>query len=130
MATRSQDAVVRAAEAALRSNGGRVVLLSIPAPAASGADAEQLGLATPQFQDLPLYPAAFRKNQSTSKLLVSASAIAEIVGSRAFNSAEVLFETAPGVVLDDVLYTITGSVAYQSEGKPYCYCLALRAPVR
>ena len=39
MATRSQDAVVRAAEAALRSNGGRVVLLRIPAPAASGAPA-------------------------------------------------------------------------------------------
>jgi hypothetical protein len=130
MGTQSKDAVVRAAEAALRSNGGRVVLLRMPALAASGADAEQLGLATPQFQDLPLYPAAFRKNVSTSKLLVSASAIAEIIGSRAYNSAEVFFETAAGVVVDDVLYTITGSIPYQAEGEPYCYCLALRAPVR
>jgi hypothetical protein len=130
MATRSRDAVTRAAEAALRNNGGRAVLLRMPAPAASGADAEQLGLATPQFQDLPLYPAAFRKNVSISRLLVSASAVASLIGSRAFNSAEVLFETAVGVVVDDVLYTIAGSVAYQSEGQPYCYCLALRAPVR
>jgi hypothetical protein len=130
MATRSHDAVVRAAEAALRSNGGRAVLLRMPAPAASGADAEQLGLATPQFQDLPLYPAAFRKNLSISKLLVSASAVTSLIGSRAFNSAEVLFETAAGVVVDDVLYAITGSVTYQAEGQPYCYCLALCAPVR
>jgi hypothetical protein len=130
MATRSKDAVVRAAEAALRSNGGRAVLLRMPAPAVAGADAEQLGLATPQFQDLPLYPAAFRKNASSSKLLVSASAVASLIGARAFNSAEVLFETAVGVVVDDVLYTITGSVTYQADGKPYCYCLALRAPVR
>ncbi len=130
MATRSQDAVVTSSRSRAAQQRWPRVLLRIPAPAASGADAEQLGLATPQFQDLPLYPAAFRKNQSTSKLLVSASAVAEIIGSRAFNSAEVLFETAAGVVVDDVLYTITGSVAYQSEGKPYCYCLALRAPVR
>ena len=130
MGNRCKDAVVRAAEAALRSNSGRAVLLRMPAPAASGTDAEQLGLTTPQFQDLPLYPATFRKNLSTSKLLVSASAVASLIGARAFNSAEVLFETAAGVVVDDVLYTITGSVTYQADGEPYCYCLALRAPVR
>jgi hypothetical protein len=52
------------------------------------------------------------------------------VGSLGYNSAEVLFETAVGVLIDDVLYEITNSVASQSMGQPYCYCLTLMPPVR
>ena len=125
-----RDGMVRAADAALRSNGGGAVLLRIPGLAASSDDAEQLGLATPQFQDLLLYPTAFRRNDSVLKLLVSASAVKAVVGSLAFDSADVLFETAVGVVVDGVLYAITGSVATQAEGEPLCYSLTLRAPVR
>ena len=88
------DAAVRAADALLRATGGRAVMLRMPAPAVAGNDGEQLGLATPQFQDIELAPVAFRKAESTSTLLVSGSAVKAVVGSLKFNSAELLFEDA------------------------------------
>jgi len=121
--------MVRAADVLLRNNGGRVVLLRMPAPAVPGAQGEELGLATPEFQDVELGPVVFRKAESTGTLLVSASAVAGIVGSLAFDSAEVLFDSALGVVVDGVVYVVERCVASQVRGEVYCYCLTLRAPV-
>jgi hypothetical protein len=124
------EAVVRSADTLLRANGGRAVWLRMPVPAVAGNDAEQLGLATPQFQDAELSPVLFRKAESATTLLVSASAVKAVVGSLKFNSAEILFETAAGVVIDEVLYAIVSSVASVWDGEPYSYCLTLRAPDR
>jgi hypothetical protein len=124
------DAAVRSADAVLRANGGRAVMLRMPAPAVAGNDAEQLGLATPEFQDAELSPALFRKAESTATLLISANAVNLMVGSLRFDSAEILFETAAGVVIDGVLYAIVASVASVWDGEPYNYCLTLRAPDR
>lgn len=124
------DGAVRAADALLRANGGRAVLLRLPAPAVANSDGEQLGLATPLFQDVELAPAAFRKAETTSTLLISGSAVKSVVGSLQFNSAEVLFETAAGVVVDGVLYTILSSTASTADGATYVYSLELRAPDR
>jgi hypothetical protein len=126
----SGDGVMRCADAVMRAAGGRTVSLRIAAPAVPGNDAEQLGLATPGFQDVVLGPANFRKANSVTKLVVSASAVSVAVGTLGYNSAEVLFETAVGVLVDDVLYEITNSVASQAMGQPYCYCLTLVPPVR
>jgi hypothetical protein len=123
-------AAVRATDALLRANGGRAVWLRLPAPAVANNDGEQLGLATPQFQDVELVPVAFRKCASTSTLLVSGSAVRAIVGTLQFNSAELLFETAVGLVVDDVLFTILSSTAATSDGSTYVYSLELRAPDR
>lgn len=124
------DAAVRAAEALLRGNGGRAVKLRMPAPAVAGNDGEQLGLATPLFQDVVLAPTVFRKAESTSTLLVSGSAVKEVVGTLQYRSAELLFETAAGVEIDCVLYTILSSTAATSDGATYVYSLELRAPDR
>jgi len=121
--------MVRAADVLLRANGGRSVLLRMPAPAIAGAQGEELGLATPEFQDTELAPVVFRKAESTATLLVSASAVKGIVGSLEFDSADVLFETAVGVVVDGVVFVIETCVASQAVGEVYCYCLTLRAPV-
>lgn len=121
---------MRSADALLRANGGRSVWLRMPAPAVAGSDAEELGLTTPLFQDAELSPVLFRKSESTTTLLVSASVVQALVGSLKFNSAEVLFETAAGVVIDCVLYTIVASVASGWDGQPYSYCLTLRVPDR
>ena len=67
---------------------------------------------------------------SVAKLLVSASAVRGVVGSLGFDSADVLFETAVGVFVDDVLYKITNSFSSQAMGMPYCYWLMLEPPVR
>ena len=126
----SSDAALRTADALLRANGGRAVMLRLPAPAVANNDGEQLGLATPQFQDVELAPVAFRKIAKTTTLLASGSAVKAVVGSLQFNSAQVLFETAVGVVVDDVLYTILSSTAATSDGETYVYSLELRAPDR
>lgn len=120
----------RAADALLRTNGGRAVLLRLPAPAIAGSDAEQLGLGTPGFQDVELSPAVFRRADSTTTLLVSGSAVRAVVGSVEFDSADVLFETAAGVVVDGVLYTIVSRTTSTADGKAYTYALELRAPVQ
>lgn len=124
------EAAVRSADAVLRANGGRSVWLRMPAPAVAGNDAEQLGLATPEFQDAELSPTVLRKAESATSLLVSASAVKAIVGSLKFDSAEVLFETAAGVVIDGVLFAVVASAASVWDGEPYSYCLTLRAPDR
>lgn len=124
------DAAVRSADALLRANGGRAVLLRLPAPAVANNDSEQLGLATPQFQDVELAPATFRAAARTSTLLISGSAVKAVVGSLKFNSAEVLFETAVGVVIDGVLYTILSSTTTTADGATYLYSLELVAPDR
>ena len=96
----------RAADVLLRAMGGRRVMLRMPAPAVPADPTEQLGLATPQFQDIPLAPCVYRKARATlaegkpakSELLVSASAIERIVGSLAYASASVLFANAVGIL--------------------------------
>ena len=124
---------VRLADALLRSVGGRTVLLRIPLPSIEGDPGEQLGLATPQFQDTPLAPAAFRRVRAsakpggvTSELLVSASAVRAIVGSLDFNSAAVLFSVAAGVVVDGTLYEITSAIGAEAFGEVYLYRLGLK----
>lgn len=124
------DGIQRHADAVLRTAAGASVRLRLPGPAAAGNDAEQLGLATPEFQDIPLWPAALRKADSVKTLLVSASAVDALLGTLAFDSADVLFETAAGVLIDDLLYEITNSVPSQAMGQPYCYCLTLVPPAR
>ena len=126
----SSDGAIRLADAVMRSAGGRMVLLRLAAPAVPNADAEQLGLATPVYQDVALGPATFHKANSVTKLLVSASAVHEVVGSLGFDSADVLFETAVGLFVDDLLYKITNSYSSQAMGMPYCYWLTLEPPVR
>src|ERR1700722_6147660 len=58
-------AAVRAADTLLRGVGGRRVLLRVPAPAIAGDDGEQLGVATPEFQDAPLWPVVLRRVRAT-----------------------------------------------------------------
>jgi hypothetical protein len=124
------DGVVRHADTVMRTAGGRAVLLRLASPAVPGDEAEQLGLATPGFQDVELAPAVFHKANNVHKLVISASAVAAVVGSLEFDSAEVLFETAVGVVIDEVVYEITNSFSSQAMGVAYCYWLELQLPVR
>jgi hypothetical protein len=124
------EGAIRRADATLRAAGGRMVLLRLAGSAAANDDAEQLGLATPGFRDVELAPATWHKASSVTKLLVSGSAVHAVVGSLGFDSAEVLFETAVGVVIDEVVYRITDSFAAESMGVAYCYWLVLERPVR
>ncbi len=112
-------------------------MLRMPAPAVPADVTEQLGIATPTFQDLPLAPVVYRKARATIaageatrwELLVSATAVEAIVGSLAFASASVLFATAYGVLSDDELLEIVAASEEQVFGRPYVYRLLLRTPL-
>ena len=130
------SAAVRAADVLLRAMGGRTVMLRMPAPAVAADVTEQLGIATPAFQDLPLRPVVYRKARATVaegkaakwEMLVSASVIENLVGSLTYASASVLFAAAFGVLSDDELLEIVSATEEQVFGQPYVYRLVLRAP--
>ena len=130
-------ATARAAETLLRAAGGRAVMLRIPAPASAGDIAEQLGLETPEFQDVELAPAVFRKAHARMaenkaaryELLVSAAAVQSLVGSLGYAAANALFSTAFGILVDGVLLTIESVTDSEANGAPYLYRLLLRAPI-
>ncbi len=120
--------------------GGRQVLLHIPSPAINGDSGEQLGLATPVFQDVPLAPVAFRRVRSKTgtaktpteaeyELLVSASAVAALVGSLGYQAAEVLFSQAAAVLVDDSVLSISWVASAEAFGTVYLYRLGLRGSI-
>jgi len=129
-------AIQRMADALLRGVGGRSVKLRLPAPAAGGDVTEELGLATPSFQDVAMWPVAFRRvwaktseGKATEKeLLVSAKTVEGMVGSLGHASASVLFAGAFGVLVDDVLLEIVSVSAAEAMGEVYAYRLVLREP--
>jgi hypothetical protein len=130
-------ATARAADVLLRATGGRSVMLRIPSPAVPADVTEQLGIAVPAFQDLPLAPVVYRKARATVaigkaarwELLVSATAVRTIVTSLAYASATVLFATAFGVLSGDDLLEIESATEEQAFGRPYLYRLVLLAPL-
>lgn len=129
-------AAATTADVLLRAGGGRSVLLRLPAPAVPADATELLGASTPGFQDVPLAPVVYRRARAIAtkgkparwELLVSATAVNQVVGSLAYASASVLFATAYGVLSDSELFTIESATAEQLFGQPYLYRLVLQAP--
>jgi len=130
-------AAARATDVLLRAMGGRTVMLRMPAPAVPTDVTEQLGIAMPTFQDIPLGPVVYRKARATVaegkaakwELLVSATVVESLVGSLTYASASVLFAAAYGVLSDDELLEIESATQDQVFGQPYVYRLVLRAPL-
>lgn len=130
-------AATRTADALLRTTAGRAVLLRMPATASANDVTEQLGLATPQFQDVELAPVVFRSMRATVaegkaarwEMLVSASAVETLVGSLGYGAAESLFGAAFGILVDGVLMTVESTTAAEVRGAAYLYRLVLRTPL-
>ena len=127
------EAQRRAVTTMVRAVGGRTVMLRMPAGAVAGVDAEQLGLATPGFQDLVLGPVVWRKADTASaagvetrELLVSADAVMALVGSLGYGSAAVLFADAYGVLVDGALLAIESADSAEMFGVTYLYRVKLR----
>lgn len=121
------------ADALLRSLGGSVAMLRMPA-AATGAIGEQLGAPTAGFMDLPLSPAAFRKvrvpitdgNQAKYELLISASAVEAQVSQLGVTSAEVLFTMGLGMIVGKEFFVIEGVSFTSAAGLACVYRVLLR----
>ena len=124
------EGALRAATTCLRLQSEPDVALRLAAPAVQGADGEQLGLGTPEFEDVPLWPAAWSRTGGTRQMLVGAECIGALTGTGVAPSAEALFENAVGVVVTRVLYVIQESSAVMAGGAPCAYRLVLAAPAR
>jgi len=138
---------VRAADALLRGVGGRRVLLRLPAPAIPSDDGEQLGVAQPLFQDVVLWPVVFRRVRATMapaaaleagssagkatqyELLVSATAVEALVVSLGYESVDVLFCDAVGVLVDETLMELESATWSEISGRPYLCRVVVRAPL-
>jgi hypothetical protein len=122
----------RIADALLTGVGGRMVKLRVPSAGTPGDVEEQVGLATPSFQDLGLGPVCFRKTHGTVstfvqyELLISASAVLGLVGSLEYESADVLFAQAAGVLVDEALLTIEAVTSAEAFGEVYLYRVKVR----
>ena len=143
----STGAAARAADILLRSLGGRSVMLRMPAPATPNDATEQLGLAQPAFQDVPLAPVVYRKARASVslnnsgapsklrlggitryELLVSASTVQALIADLQSPSATTLFADALGIFADGVLLQIVSATEEQVYAQPYVYRLILEAP--
>ncbi|MBS1800025.1 MAG: hypothetical protein JSS95_09395 [Acidobacteria bacterium] len=130
---RNAEAARRALDTLLRNARPRSVMLRTPAPAIAGDNTEQLGLATPQFQDIELTPAVFRtasdrpaKNGARQReLLLSATTIEALTGSGSFAAADALFATAFGILVDDTLLAILSVEEIEAGGTVCGYRLTL-----
>ncbi len=131
----------RMVDTLLRKVAGQTVLLRMPLPAVPNDLGEQLGLATPLFQDAEIGPVAFRRVRATTgtaqtsrattyELLISPAAITRLMGTLSLDSAELLFAQAAGIVVDDTTYEIVWAASAEAFGSVYLYRLGLRAPVK
>lgn len=125
----------RAAESLLRSTGGRAVYLRVPVPASASSVNEELGLATPEFQDAELSPVVFRKARPQAQktgarweLMVSAICVERLVGDTRVSDAGELFASAFGVLVSETLMQIESVTSSDMEGSPYVYRILLRLP--
>ncbi len=119
------EALLRAADALLRSFGPSEVALILPVAAVQ--DKGDLGLGTPAVEQVLLSPAVLRTLSSTGaartrmELLLSAAAINAQAESRMFEPPNALLDAALGVQYGGKLLRIE-SVGWDSfAGVPYLY---------
>ena len=125
----------RNADALLRAGGGFAVQFLIAPAVGDATDAGQVGLDPPQYQELPLGPAVFRKarpqmqegNPARYELLLSASAVAQQVSELQLNSADALFGMAAMVQVAGLTLVVEEWAATAMLGAPVVYRMLLRA---
>ncbi len=122
------------ADSLLRAGGGMAISLLMAPATGDSSDAGQLGINSPNFQQLSLSPAIFRKVRATMQqdqmsqyeLLISASAVQQQVSALQLTSADALFDTAAGVEISGALFLIEAHSVSESLGQVYLYRLLLR----
>jgi hypothetical protein len=131
----SNESGQRLADALLRTTAGTAATLLVPPATGDSTDAGQLGIDSPQFQQLPLSPAVFRRTRATMQegqesryeLLVSAYAVQLQVSTLQLTSADGLFVMAAGLVVGGELFQIESWSSSQVLGQACLYRLQLRA---
>lgn len=123
-------ALVRAADAMLRSLGGSEIRLLLPLFQAGGDPAAELGLSDPEVEEVRLSPVVVRNLPTDNtgprrrlEFLIPAAAVMAELSSRNVASAEAFFEGVMGVVHDSDLFHIEGFSTEYFAGMAYLYRL-------
>lgn len=124
----SGSAAARAADALVRALGGTEVVLLFAAAGMPPDAVAELGLVDPGVVQAPIAPVIVLELTTETngprrriELLVGRSAVAQQVSQRNVASADVLFETALGVVYRGEIFHIEGFVAERFDGLAYLY---------
>ena len=121
-------AVVRAADAMLRSLGGGEIQLLLPAMGMPDDPSAELGLVDPGVEQITLSPVVAR-NLPTSgvgprqrvEFLIPAAAVSAELTSRNVASAQILLDSSLGVIRDGELFHIEGFTTEYFAGTPYLH---------
>lgn len=127
----SGAAAARAADALLRTFSGTEVILLFPAAGLPGDGASELGLVDPGVVQAAISPVMVRELTTETngprrriELVAGRAAMAAQVSQRNVASAEVLFETALGLVYCGEVFHIEGFVVERLSGVAYMYRVA------
>ncbi len=127
-------AAARAADAMLRTLGGTEVILLFPAAGLPGDAVADLGLVDPGVVQALISPMIVRELTTETngprrriEMLAGHAAMAEQVSQRNVATAEVLFETALGLIYRGDLFHIQGFVVERLAGVAYLYRVSAMA---
>lgn len=128
------DAARRSAGALLGTLAGDAVVLRMPAVPVGDSDAEELGLGSPEFQEVMLSPALVRlisrlgAVQSQSLVLVAASAVETALGVDGAAAVEAALRSASFVQVGDRMMLLERVERRAVFGRAYLYRLLLKTP--
>jgi hypothetical protein len=127
----SGAAAARAADAMLRTLGGTEVVLLFAAAGLPGEGIAELGLVDPGVEQAAIAPVIVVELTSESngprrriEVVAGQAAMAEQVSQRGVASADVLFETALGLLYCGEVFHIQGFIVERLGGVPYLYRVA------
>ncbi len=125
---------MRAADAMLRTLGGAEITLLFAAAGLPASGGSELGLVDPGVEQAVVGPVVVRELTTQDvgprrriEILAGRAAMAEQVSQRNVASAEVLFETALGMVYDGEVFHIQGFVVERLAGVAYLYRVSAMA---
>jgi hypothetical protein len=124
-------AAARAADAMLQTLGGTEAILLFAVAGLPPDGIAELGLVDPGVVQAPIAPVFVRELTTETngprrriELLAGHAAMAEQVSQRNVACAEVLFETALGLLYGGVIFRIEGFVVERLDGVAYLYKVA------
>lgn len=124
----SGGAAARAADAMLQTLGGTQVILLFAAAGMPAEGVADLGLVDPGVVQAPIGPVIVRELTTENngprrriEVVAGRSAMAEQVSQRNVACADVLFETALGIVYEGEVFHIEGFVVERFAGLAYLY---------
>ncbi len=130
----SAAAAVRAADAMLQTFGGTEVILLFPAAGLPADPVAELGLVDPGVVQAVIAPVVVRELTTETngprrriEMLAGQAALAAQVSQRNVASADMLFETALGLVYRGEVFHIQGFIVERVAGVAYLYRVAAMA---